>query len=200
MTLRRTIRPNGECKRHLPAVLAAVAGVAEGAGPAAADHLERCRTCRAEAGEMALALIRIRRWARESARAEAPDDGWLRLRARLESSRRRAREAAWRARANLAGMMTATLLVAVVVGPLSVSGSAHGWSPAREPSGPSDRDPFVGAIELAYVQRVRLAVVGRQTSIGGTAPVGQPMWPDGIRPGMKEVTPTTSTVRTRDVS
>ncbi len=212
MTFHDPIGSDGECRRFLPLLLAAVQ-TRDSVGPdrtlgrdarsietAAADHLDRCDACRSEATEAALALIRIRRWAEESAAQDPSADGWLRLRARLETSRRRAHAAAWQARANLAGLVASALIVAVVVGPLSVAGSADGWSPAREPTGPSRTERFVGPIELAYVERARQATETAGPIRPPVTSPGQPLLPDGIKPAPKEVTPSEPGDRTRDVS
>jgi hypothetical protein len=69
-----------------------------------------------------LTVVVLRRMAAEAATVEqlVPDDAWNRLRARIERSRRRARAQAWQWRATLGGMATATMLVAVLIGPAAV--------------------------------------------------------------------------------
>jgi len=200
------------CRLHQPAILESIATadrivpgriygmVAARAGTGAADHLERCDTCRTAATHAALAVERVRRWADESAATPAPSDAWPRLRARLELSRRRARGAAWRARASLAGLIASTLIVAVVVGPLTISGSSQGWTPAREPSGLSSRDRFVGPIERLYLSRTQAAVAVATVARERPTPSIQRLLPDGFRPSAKEVNPTETTGRTRGVS
>ncbi len=202
----------GECRRHMPVLLravetglgargaAAIAEIARTAGAAAAGHLEHCGACRSRTTEAALTLIRIQRWADEAAGQEAPPDAWLRLRSRLEASRRRARETAWRARLNVAGLITSTLLLVVIVGPTTMSGTAPGsWSPT-EPSGSSTDDQFSWSIELRYVRQAQEATVSHAAAIGlGGAPA-QRLIPDGIRPGAKEVSPVQSSGLDRDVS
>lgn len=203
------------CRRHRPAILESIetaadvvpgriyGTVAGRAGAGAADHLEQCAMCRAEAIEATLALETVRRWADESAamsETTTSSDAWPRLRARLELSRRRAREAAWRARANVAGLIASTLIVAVVVGPLTISGSSQGWTPAREPSGLSSRDRFVGSIERSYLSRTQSVLAVATVADERPAPSIQRLLPDGVRPSTKEVSPTETTGRTRDVS
>jgi len=201
------------CRRHQGAILESietttevVAGrlygtIAARAGLGAADHLERCAACRDEALQALLTLGSIRDWTRGVAVSEVPVDGWPRLRARLEASRRRAREAAWRARANLAGLIASTLIVAVVVGPLTVAGSSQGWTPAREPAGLSSRDRFVGPAEREYLARTQVPTVIEATvTHERTYPSTQRLLPDGFKPTTKEVNPTETTGRTRDVS
>jgi hypothetical protein len=106
---------------------AALAGLAErrAAGPeghAALEHVERCAACAKELGELMLTVVVLRRMGAEAATAAArgPDDAWSRLRARIEQSSRRARQRAWQWRATVGGLATASLLVAVLVGPKAV--------------------------------------------------------------------------------
>jgi hypothetical protein len=89
---------------------------------AALDHVERCRACATELGELMLTVVALRRMGAEAATVSsfAPDDAWSRLRARIEWSGRRARAQAWQWRATVGGLATATLLVAVLVGPAAV--------------------------------------------------------------------------------
>lgn len=175
--------------------------IAARAGLGAADHLERCAACRYEAMQALLTLGSIREWTHDVAVSEVPVDGWPRLRARLEASRRRAQEAAWRARANLAGLIASTLIVAVVVGPLTVAGSSQGWTPAREPAGLSSRDRFVGPAEREYLARTQVPTVIEATvTHERTFPSTQRLLPDGFKPTTKEVNLTETTGRTRDVS
>lgn len=111
------------CRLHRPAL----AGLAERrvAGPegrAAFEHVERCPACAKELGELMLTVVVLRRMGAEAATAESigRDDAWNRLRARIERSSRRARQQAWQWRATVGGLATASLLVAVLVGPRAV--------------------------------------------------------------------------------
>src|SRR3990172_1378592 len=136
----------GACRRYLPVLLgaveelvamsgaAAIGRVGQAAGPDAADHLERCSECRAIAADTALALIRIQRWARVAAHEESSADAWVRLRSRVEASRLHLRETAWRARTSLAGLITSTLLVGVIVGRMAMSGTTPPSLPPPVPS------------------------------------------------------------------
>ncbi len=213
MTRRSWVRlRDGECRRVRPIVLAAVetqvaragaAGlsrVAPTMGSDAADHLARCPACRAEASETALTLIRLQRWAREVPTIDDVPAPWGRLRARLEDSRRRAGEAAWRARATVAGLLTSTLIVAVVVAPMTVTGSGPGWGSAHELAGSSTRDPYIGRLEQRYVEAARQTVPSPVRTIEISAPTAQRLLPDGIRPAAKEVSPTQSASRLLGVS
>ncbi len=209
----------GDCRRFRPGLLRALedrssahdavdGGSALGdfvafterfAGTEAAGHLERCAACRAETTEIALTLNRIDRWARDAATVEPPSDGWGRLRNRLEASRRRAQEAAWRARATMAGLVTSTLIVGVLAAPMTLTGTGGGWALPGTSAAWSGVDQFIGEIEWRYVQQVRIAPI--DDGPGDTIPTpAVRMLPDGIQPATKEVTPTQPAVRARDVS
>jgi hypothetical protein len=179
---------------------AAIGQVTPAAGPAASDHLERCSECRAIAADTALALIRIQRWARVAVHEDLPADAWVRLRSRVEASRRHLRETAWRARASLAGLITSTLLVGVIVGRMAISGTAPGFMPAGEPTGPSTRIQFVLPVEMRYIQQARQATISQPAPTRDRAWSGQRLIPDGTKPGSKEVHPSQPTTPGRGVS
>lgn len=202
MTVRRgSGTGRGECRRYRLVLLgivedlvaisgpAAVGRVGQAAGPESADHLERCSECRAEVADTALALIRLERWVGDSQHAKSSTDAWLRLRSRIEASRRRARETAWRARASLAGLITSTLLVGVIVGRMAISGTAPGFLPAGEPVGPSIRGQFVLPVEMRYIRQAQQAPAAQPSSTPDGASSGQRLIPDGTGPGTKEVSP-----------
>ncbi len=202
----------GECRRYLPQLLgvveelvamsgaAAIGRVGQASGPDAAGHLERCSECRASVADTVLALIRLQRWARDSVRAESPADSWVRLRSRVEASRRHVRETAWRARASVAGLITSTLLVGVIVGRVAISGMAPGFMPASEPTGPSSRVQFVLAVEMRYIQQAQQATISQPAPTRDRASSGQRLIPDGTKPGSKEVRPSQPTTQGRGVS
>jgi hypothetical protein len=179
---------------------AAIGRVGQAAGSDAAGHLERCSECRAIAADTALALIRIQRWARVAAHEESSADAWVRLRSRVEASRRHLRETAWRARASLAGLITSTLLVGVIVGRMAMSGTTPGFLPAGEPVGPWGHGQFVLAVEMRYIQQAQQANVSQPASIRDGMSSGQRLIPDGTRPGLKEVRPSQPTTPGRGVS
>lgn len=117
------------CRTHRPALAAlAERRVAGPDGQAALDHVEVCSACAKELGELMLTVVVLRRMGAEAAHAAdatnaeplGPDDAWSRLRARIERSSRRARQRAWQWRATVGGLATASLLVAVLVGPRAV--------------------------------------------------------------------------------
>jgi hypothetical protein len=202
MTIRqRSGTGRAECRRYLPVLLdvveelvamsgaAAIGRVGLTAGPDADDHLERCPECRAIAADTALALIRIQRWARVSAHEESSADAWVQLRSRVEASREQLRETAWRARASLAGLITSTLLVGVIVGRMAISGTTPGFLPAGEPVGPSIRGQFVLPVEMRYIRQSQQATAVRSAPTSDGVSPGQRQIPDGTGPGMKEVSP-----------
>ena len=87
-------------------------------GPAttrAIAHLDRCRTCERDLSEVALTIAALRRIGREVTLAEPAADAWLRLRARVTRP-----IDPWRWRATVGGMVTSTLLVAVLVAPATL--------------------------------------------------------------------------------
>jgi hypothetical protein len=111
------------CRLHQPTLAALAEQRAAGPeGHAALEHVERCEACAKELGELMLTVVVLRRMGDEAASGEppGPDDAWSRLRARIEQSGRRARQRAWQWRATVGGLATATLLVAVLVGPRAV--------------------------------------------------------------------------------
>jgi hypothetical protein len=202
MTIRqRSGTGRAECRRYLPVLLdvveelvamsgaAAIGRVGLTAGPDADDHLERCPECRAIATDTALALIRIQRWARVSAHEESSADAWVQLRSRVEASRQQLRETAWRGRASLAGLITSTLLVGVIVGRMAISGTTPGFLPAGEPVGPSIRGQFVLPVEMRYIRQSQQATAVRSAPTSDGVSSGQRQIPDGTGPGMKEVSP-----------
>jgi len=179
------------CERHRDA-LAALAERREPspAGHAALEHVERCRDCSEALGELILTVFALRRLGREAAAVAAaletePDDAWTRLRFRIDRSRRLTQEQAWRWRATLGGLATASLLVAAVVGPATIHITAN-------------RD---WRTELGYVNAARTltpdSAPGSQELGGGN--VTRTMFPDGIRPERKEVQPGRPTTRLPEV-
>jgi hypothetical protein len=196
------IERGSECARHREA-LAALAERREPSptGHAALEHVERCRGCSEALGELILTVFALRRLGSEAAAATAaitaePDDAWTRLRFRIDRSRRLAREQAWRWRATLGGLATASLLVAAVVGPATINVAAGSDSgPAAVSSIQLDRLDW--RTELGYLSSSRTLTSdsghdSRELS-GGT--VMRTMFPDGIRPERKEVQPGRPTTR-----
>jgi hypothetical protein len=86
-------------------------------GPATAaalGHLDRCRTCEQELSGIALAIAGLRRLHRDVEAVEPPADAWLRLRSRIQR-----RGDPWRWRTTLSSLTASTLLVGVMVAPVS---------------------------------------------------------------------------------
>jgi len=190
------IARGSECARHRDA-LAAIAEQREPsqAGHEALQHVERCRSCSDALGELILTVFALQRLASEASIATAvadgqPDDAWKRLRIRIDRSRRHAREQAWRWRATLGGLATASLLVAAVVGPATIQFSAD------SDAGPTaitriQLDRLDWRTELGYVSAAHTQTLdsarGSEELSGGS--VIQTRFPDGIRPDRKEVQP-----------
>lgn len=158
---------------------AALAGLAErrAAGPeghAALEHVERCAACAKELGELMLTVVVLRRMGAEAATAAArgPDDAWSRLRARIEQSSRRARQRAWQWRATVGGLATASLLVAVLVGPKAVHVTDNTYSEVEPASFYRQTDRAETQQELA-----RLNTLRRNAAPSSTQWVGAVMRP-----------------------
>jgi hypothetical protein len=189
------IARGSECARHRDA-LAALAERREPspAGHAALEHVERCRDCSEALGELIRTVFALRRLGSEAAAAAAattePDDAWTRLRLRIDRSRQLAREQAWRWRATIGGLATASLLVAAIVGPATIQFSADSDSgPAAVTS--LQLDGLDWRTELAYVNAARTPTSdgARGSQELGSGAVTRTMFPDGIRPERKEVQP-----------
>jgi predicted anti-sigma-YlaC factor YlaD len=158
-------------------------------GPAtdvALDHLARCRPCETELTELALTIHALRQMGAEAAAAPLPDGAWPRIRARIERSRQRARETAWRWRLTLGGSIASALIVAAVVGPLSAD--VGSWSSgAREPTGFSAFEVEVQELvaESAFLAASRTGTLPAYVAGDPSALIR--IYPDGIRPDKKEV-------------
>ncbi len=187
-----TTRPHrAVCRSHREALVAFVDRRERTArSTEALDHLERCPACAAELSETALAIAALRRLRREVEGVEPPADDWERLVARV----RRPNPAPWRWPMTLAGIVTSTLLVAVLVSPLAVRGPAPD-EPELASGPPSWAIPSRAdrQLEAEYLWISRQPTVSAPTRLG--VPVFGPRGgPDGIRisPQQKEVGPTTS--------
>jgi hypothetical protein len=174
------------CLRHRGTLLALVDRHERGPATAAAlEHLGTCRRCETELTELALTIHALRRIGAEAAGAPLPDGAWPRLRSRIERSRRRARETAWRWRLTLGSSIASALIVAALVGPASGDvGSLSGGG--REPTGYSateiERQEQV--TESAFVAASR---TGTLPAFAGDPTAVIRTYPDGIRPERKEV-------------
>lgn len=175
------------CARHRGALLALVDRRERGPSTdEALDHLGRCARCEADLTAIALTINALRRIGADAAQEPLPDGAWTRLRARIERSGRRARETAWRWRLTLGGIVTSTLIVAVLVGPVAID--VGRWTRgSAEPTGYS-------AGEIAQQDRILERAYGARTgtlaievSFTGAPPSTMRNYPDGIRPERKEV-------------
>jgi hypothetical protein len=179
------------CLRHRGTLLALVDRQERGpATESALEHLMVCRRCEDELTRLALTIQALRRIGQAAAAATPPDAVWPRLRAHLERSRRQAREAAWRWRMNLGGVVAGTLIVGVLVGPLAIHVNL-GANGGREPTGYSNLE------EQRYAIQMEARFL--ESSLTGTLPParkptsasmsGLRVYPDSFRPGRKEVDP-----------
>lgn len=176
-----------ECRRHADALLEIVGGVDTGpSSTAALDHLEWCRPCSTELQDLALALVAFRRLGQVPSSAVPADDGWTRLRARILRGRAAAAAVAWRWRATVAGLLTSTMIVAAIVGPVALHLSWGGG--AAEPAGLSaaQEESLSRNLEAHYIwQSSAGSLAGPATATSGAS--GPRRYPDGIQPERKEV-------------
>ena len=180
------------CLRHRGALLALVDRRERGpATELALEHLAACGRCEAELTRLALTIHALRRLGAAVAAENVPDGTWPRLRAHLERSRRRARELAWHWRMNLGGLAAATLIVGVLVGPLAIH-VRLGTDGGREPTGysASEQDRFAARAEARFVEDSRSGTLLSSRPETSPSASGWRIYPDGIRPGWKEVEPT----------
>jgi hypothetical protein len=176
----------GPCARHRSALLDFVdrGEIAPGTAQALA-HLERCNRCTDELESTVLAITALRRYGDDIARSEPSPDAWLRLRARLDSLRPKR----WVIMSPTAGVVMSFALVAVLVAPLRIGGSAPSAAPAR---------PSVEQLGVSLAERraeaAYLANIGQGT-FPKEEPAARPVitfprnYPDNIHPDRKEVTP-----------
>ena len=116
------------CGRHREALVDFVDRREMGPGTAAAlSHLDRCRACEDDLAGIARTITALRRVQRYVAAAEPRADAWVRLREQIHRPRQ-----VWRWRTTLAGLTASTLLVGVLVAPVSFgrSGSQQLPQPA----------------------------------------------------------------------
>jgi hypothetical protein len=178
------------CRRHRTALLDFVDSRAIGPMTGnALDHLERCGRCVDEFESILVAVTALRRIGDEVADADAPADAWPRLRVRILR---------WQIRrplfaSPLAGMALGLALVAAVAVPAQLR--SHG---ADE----TTRVWVVQGLVQRRDQRIELAygAIRRQpATIVETIEPGPGkyprIYPDGIRPTQKEVSPDDSTGR-----
>jgi hypothetical protein len=163
------------CARYRPALAdLAELRLAGAESSAAIEHVERCPGCARELGELMLTVVVLRRMGAEAAIAKdsAPDDAWGRLRARIERSSRRARARAWQWRATVGGLATASLLVAVLVGPAAIRVTDTTYREVQPAA-------FYQQIDRAETQQeeVRLNTLRRNAASSPTQWVGAVMRP-----------------------
>jgi len=195
------------CARHREA-LADLADLAVPgpAGAAAIAHVGRCPDCAELLGDLMLTVVALRRMAAPSAAAAdafvagttaAPeelagstDSTWTRLLARIERSRRAAREQAWRWRTSLGGMLASALVVATLVGPATLRLGADGSFAAATGA---DIDIVSSQIEADYDAGAHAPPPTPADLDVASGEVGIRRYPDDLRPIRKEVAPARST-------
>ena len=104
------------CADHRAALLDFIDRAERGPDTARAlAHLDHCRSCERDLAEVALAIAALRRIGRDVAAVEPSADAWLRLVGRISRP-----VDPWRWRTRIGGMLTSTLLVAVLVAPATL--------------------------------------------------------------------------------
>jgi hypothetical protein len=184
------------CRMHRPALAALAERRAAGPdGQAALDHVEICAACAQELGELMLTVVVLRRIGAEAAvvASRGPDDAWGRLRARIEHSSRRARQRAWQWRATVGGLATASLLVAVLVGPKAVQVTDNTYGEVEPASFYRQTDRAETQQELARLNTVRRNAAPSSTQWVGAVmrPASASRWhPNEDEGGAANPTPT----------
>lgn len=163
------------CVRHREALIDFVDRRERGPGTAAAlRHLDRCRACEEDLAGLVRTITSLRRIQRYVAVAEPRADAWLRLRERIRRPRQ-----VWRWRTTLAGLTTSTLLVGVLVAPVSFG--RHGPEHLPQPAW------LTNAIQLEaqYLANARVGELPPPPRASGS---GVPQnYPPEIREVRKEV-------------
>ena len=175
------IRPSSRpCPDHRRSLVAWADRREIGPGTAAAlAHLDSCRDCEAEVTRIRLTIHAMRTIASEAAAVEPSRDAWPRLRARVDQPRR----APWQWRTTLGGTLVSTLIVAVVVG--AGGGITSFDRQLIAPSMTTSVSREEHAIETAYIS-ARVARTGPSGPRSMPASIPR-QYPDGVRPGQKEV-------------
>lgn len=186
---RRASHASPECRRHAGALLDLVdARTATPGSSAAMDHLEWCRSCSDELQDLALAIVAMRRFGESGAGHSGSPNAWANLRTRIEVTRAAAAAVAWRWRASLAGLATATFLVAAMVGPLAMHVPLAGG--VDEPTGYSaiQLEGHARQIEANYIwQSNAVSTHGSPAANFSSGYTDARRYPDNIIPERKEV-------------
>jgi hypothetical protein len=178
----------GACARHRSALLDFVdrGEIAPGTAQALA-HLDRCNRCTDDLESTVLTITALRRLGDDLARLEPSPDAWPQLRARID----RWRPKRWAIMSPSAGMVMSLAIVAVLVAPLKIGGTAM-------PS--SDKAPSAAALsaasraewatETAYIESIRLGTLPEsKPAVARSLGALPARYPDDIRPERKEVSP-----------
>ncbi len=176
------------CRRHAEALLDLIDPLTPTPeSTAALDHIEWCRPCATEFEDLALAIVALRRFGDASDAEPVSPSAWPRLHARLQEARSTAGAVAFRWRASLGGLVTGTLLVAALTGPLAMHVPLVGG--VSEPTGmtPTQLDRLASRVESDYI--VRSVTISSPASAANPARsvASQRRYPDDIIPFRKEV-------------
>ena len=179
------IQFGGACARYRPALLDFVDRAEIGPETARAlSHLDRCARCTTELESIAQAITTLHRIAEDASQSEPAADAWLRLRARVMTTR----PARARLMSPVAGMSLSIALIAVLVVPLRIGGSTAAPSvPNLDRLTPTAAERLIEAKYITSTTRHETSSESHTTITStGSGPV---MYPDNIRPIWKEVAP-----------
>lgn len=182
------LRRAGSCRAHRAALLDFLETRDRVAAAPALEHLDRCRACEDELAAVSRAIVALRRLGEEIATAEPSVDAWLRLRARIVASN----PVRWLWPAKVGGMITATMLVAVLVGPFALGGpvvlsDAAVPLPPPAPMPAQEGDVGIEAAVVAAMRREAHRITSTSPSAGRPSDSALRIYPDGIAPERKEV-------------
>lgn len=147
-------------------------------------HLDRCGRCTDELETTVQAIIALRRLGEEASRVEPSPDAWPRLLARLE----RWRPPRLSILSPAAGAALSVVLVIALVAPARFGGPAPVESAPTIT--PAERKAYLAQwqVEYAYIATTGQGTGTAEEAVRSSA--GSPrIFPDGIRPERKEVTP-----------
>ena len=182
------LRRAGSCRTHRAALLDFLETRDRTAAAAALEHLDRCRACEDELAAEARVIVALRRLGDDAAAAEPSADAWPRLRARIVASS----PVRWLWPAKIGGMVSATMLVAVLVAPLAFGGpvvrsDAVVPLPPPAPMPAQEGDVGIEAAVVAAMRREAQRVTSTSPSAGRPSDSALRIYPDGIAPERKEV-------------
>lgn len=183
------MRETRECRRHAEALLdLADPSALTTDSSAALDHIEWCRQCADRLQDVALAIVAMRRFGEDPAASARSPEVWPTISGRILNGRAAAAAAAWRWRASVAGLVTATMMVAALVGPTALHVPLAGG--VDEPTGlsPARLEGDARRAEAYYIwQSSTGSLLGASAPASVSGYFAPPRYPDGLVPQRKEV-------------